>query len=150
MKKTIIASLVAVAAMGFTGTAMAANGSYFGSSVAAGNYTDDPNGAMAIESSSFGDASASCCGAITNTFGVTEIAAFSSGAGTMDFEVSQFGVATTAPTSIAISNSSSASGSYSGDLFGAGVAGAGNEQVADNANGSIGFGVSASEIVQVY
>ena len=151
MKKTIIASLAAVAAMGFTGTAMAENGSYFGSSVAAGNYTDDPNGIMAINSpSTLGSASASCCGASTNAFGTTAISATSIGAGTMDFEVSQLGVATTAPTSIAISNSSSASGSYTGDLTGNALAGAGNEQAAANANGSIGFGASVSEIAQVY
>ncbi|ACF46255.1 hypothetical protein Paes_1229 [Prosthecochloris aestuarii DSM 271] len=151
MKKTIIASLVAVAAMGFTGTAMAANGSYFGSSVAAGNYTDDPNGLMAIDSPlTFGNASASCCGASTNVIGATGISANAIGAGSMDYSVSQLGVAETAPTSVTISNSSSASGSYTGDLTGSALAGAGNVQFANNGNGSTGFGGSASVVSQSY
>lgn len=150
MKKTFIVSLAAVAAFGFAGTAMAANGSYYGSVQEAGNYTDDPNGVMVIDSRASGFSGASCCGADTGVYGRSGILAASSGAGSMDYSVSQLGVATTGPTSVTISNSSSASGSYTGDLDGFGTAGAGSIQVADNGNGSFGAGYSGSTIFQGY
>ncbi|RNA65701.1 hypothetical protein CR163_011055 [Prosthecochloris sp. ZM_2] len=130
---------------------MAANGSYYGSVEEAGNYTDDPNGEMVIDSQAYGFAGASCCGADTGVYGGSGIFAESfDGAGSMDYSVSQLGVATTGPTSVTISNSSSASGSYTGDLDGFGTAGAGSIQVADNGNGSFGAGSSGSTIFQGY
>ncbi|MBO8092405.1 MAG: hypothetical protein J7D60_03740 [Prosthecochloris sp.] len=118
MKKTFIASLVAVAAMGFTGTAMADSGAYFNQSVSAGIMTTDPNGYydIYIPGSTFGYATSTCCDGQAYVDGSVDVDAWGFGQGSIDVMASTQNSAFQDANGVLVSSQSVAGASQNGDF----------------------------------
>ncbi|AAM72063.1 MAG TPA: hypothetical protein DEB17_03140 [Chlorobaculum sp.] len=83
MKKTIITSLVAIAAFGFAGTAHADSFATYSSLNTLSAGTDDPNGVSYGYSYDWGGVSSSCCNGSSAVGSYTEIDAFGVGDGSL-------------------------------------------------------------------